>query len=82
MQDIADAEEFLAARSPLIAQRLAERVRQRIEALQDQPLLGRPGRIAGTRELVIVSTPFIAIYQVREDVITITRLLHHARQWP
>ena len=81
LQDIADAEEFLTDRSSLIAQQIAERVRQRTELLQDQPLLGRPGRVPGTRELVIVGTPFIAVYQVRRDALVITRLLHHARRW-
>ncbi|MCE3238363.1 MAG: toxin Y4kP, partial [Gammaproteobacteria bacterium] len=44
--------------------------------------MGRAGRVPDTRELVISSTPFIAIYQVRMQVIFILRILHVARKWP
>ncbi|MEC4592963.1 MULTISPECIES: type II toxin-antitoxin system RelE/ParE family toxin [Nitrospirillum] len=42
---------------------------------------GRPGRVAGTRELVIHPN-YIMIYQVAGDTVRILRLLHAARQWP
>jgi len=31
--------------------------------LADHPAMGRPGRIAGTRELVIVRYPYIVAYR-------------------
>ena len=43
---------------------------------------GRRGRLRGTRELVITGTPFIAVYRVGDDEITILRVLHGAQQWP
>ncbi len=43
---------------------------------------GRPGRVKGTRELVIVHPPYIAAYRVKKETIQILRVLHGARLWP
>lgn len=43
---------------------------------------GRPGRIAGTRELVVPGTPYILAYAVSSDTVRILRVLHGARVWP
>ncbi|MBI3344742.1 MAG: type II toxin-antitoxin system RelE/ParE family toxin [Gammaproteobacteria bacterium] len=81
-EDIQEAGRYIALDDPRAASRMAERVREAVEYLVDQPNIGRPGRMQGTRELVISGTPFIAVYWVRGDVVQILRLLHHARQWP
>ena len=81
-EDIQEAGRYIALDDPRAAKRMAERVREAVEYLVDQPNIGRPGRMQGTRELVISGTPFIAVYWVRGDVVQILRLLHHARQWP
>ena len=52
------------------------------ERLIDFPHSGRPGRHAGTRELVIIGTPYIAAYIITEDAVRILRVLHGAQQWP
>jgi toxin ParE1/3/4 len=44
--------------------------------------MGRPGRVTGTRELVISGTPFVVIYRLQEQSIEVLRLLHSAQQWP
>lgn len=81
-KDVQEAGRYIALDDPHAAKRMAERVREAVEYLVDQPNIGRPGRMQGTRELVISGTPFIAVYWVRGDVVQILRLLHHARQWP
>ncbi|MCI4592413.1 type II toxin-antitoxin system RelE/ParE family toxin [Sphingobium sp. BYY-5] len=43
--------------------------------------MGRPGRVAGTRELV-AHRNYILVYDVAESEIRILRLLHAARRWP
>ena len=43
------------------------RVVDAVEMLRDHPHLGRMGRIAGTRELVIPETPYIVPYRVADD---------------
>jgi plasmid stabilization system protein ParE len=46
------------------------------------PEIGRPGRVAGTRELVVSRTPYIAAYQVADGEIVILDVLHGAQKWP
>nr|GAJ35192.1 hypothetical protein BDOA9_0143920 [Bradyrhizobium sp. DOA9] len=38
--------------------------------------------MAGTRELVIVGTPYVAAYAVTEGSIRILRILHGTQKWP
>jgi toxin ParE1/3/4 len=46
------------------------------------PGLGRPGRVEGTRELVVANTPYLVSYRVRNNVVEILRVFHGARKWP
>jgi plasmid stabilization system protein ParE len=46
------------------------------------PEMGRPGRIEGTRALVISGTPYIAAYRIDGEALRILRILHGAQQWP
>jgi toxin ParE1/3/4 len=44
--------------------------------------MGRPGRIEGTRELVITGTPFIVTYRIRRNDLQILAVMHTSRKWP
>jgi plasmid stabilization system protein ParE len=44
------------------------------------PHRGRPGRMSGRRELVF--SPYIAVYQVKEHAVEISRIYHGAQDWP
>jgi len=46
------------------------------------PERGRTGRIEGTRELVVASLPWIAVYRVRDGAVEIVRIYHGAQNWP
>lgn len=61
---------------------LYARIDEATAHLRNHPAMGRPGRIPGTRELVISRTPFVAIYIVREGIVRIISLHHTARTWP
>ena len=74
--------DYVAAERPRAAVMLDERLETRVEALLDFPESGRPGRVAGTRELVITGTPYIAAYQLDGASIRILRVLHMSRLWP
>ena len=41
---------------------------------------GRPGRVDGTREFVFAPLPFVAVYEVHEEVY-VPRILHGAQRW-
>jgi toxin ParE1/3/4 len=74
--------EFIAAERPAAAARVASQILGAVERLADQPNLGRPGRLAGTRELVVSGTPFLVAYRVRRTHVEILAVFHGRRQWP
>ncbi len=49
------------------------------ERLRDFPAIGRPGRLPGMREFSIVALPYLIVYAVRSDVVTIVAVFHSAR---
>lgn len=59
-----------------------DRIRTQVRQLLQFPETGRPGRIEGTRELVISRTPYIAAYRITGDTVRILRVLHGAQLWP
>lgn len=68
--------------SPRVAIAVDERLSKQSETLIRFPYSGRPGRVAGTRELVIDRTPFIIAYRVTDGAVRILRVLHGAHDWP
>lgn len=73
---------FIAADDPQAARLVVERVLAPVDALREQPGMGRPGRVPGTRELVVTRTRFIVPYRVRGEVVEILRVLHTSRRLP
>ena len=51
-------------------------------ALKEFPRLGRAGRIKGRREPVFAPLPYIAVYQVKDRAVEISRIYHGAQDWP
>jgi addiction module RelE/StbE family toxin len=51
------------------------------EHLLDYPKKGKPGRVEGTREL-IVHEHYILVYEIAGDELQILSVLHTSRQWP
>jgi toxin ParE1/3/4 len=74
--------EHLESESPRAAVKVDDQVVAAVRRLLDFPESGRPGRVAGTRELVVPHTPFIAAYVVTADRVRILRILHGAQMWP
>jgi plasmid stabilization system protein ParE len=73
---------YLAADNPYAACTLQERIKQGVQLLRDNPHIGRPGRVPGTRELVISDTSYILPYQIEENRLELLRIYHTARKWP
>ncbi len=72
----------IAQGDPTAARRIIRRVEEAAAHLADHPSMGRAGRVAGTRELIVLGTPFIVPYRVREGVLEILTVLHAGRRWP
>lgn len=73
---------YIEADSPRAAIAVDERIASAARRLVDFPESGRPGRVVGTRELVITGTPYVAAYAVTAETIRILRVLHGAQRWP
>ncbi len=74
--------EFVSKDNPAAATRTFTAIVDAVHLLQQYPAMGRPGRVPGTRELVIPDTPYIIPYRVRGEVLELLRVFHGARKWP
>lgn len=81
-EDLEAIEAYIAEENPDAAARTVMRVLESINDLLEFPNIGRPGRVPGTRELVVGKTPFIAVYKVKSNVLWVLRVIHGARRWP
>ena len=81
-RDLIAIAEYVAADSPNAALAVVDRIDSLVAALADHPRRGRPGRVAGTRELVVPNLPYIIAYRLDDDRVQILRVLHAARKWP
>jgi len=73
---------WIAERDPWAAIDVGDAVHDAVARLADHPAIGRPGRVAGTRELVIVGTPYVVIYRIERTAVLVLRILHGAQPWP
>jgi len=73
---------YLALRNPEAAREVIATIRKEISLLAEQPSIGRPGRIADTRELVTRPYPYIVAYRQRVDEIHVLAVIHTSRRWP
>ncbi|MBI2189541.1 MAG: type II toxin-antitoxin system RelE/ParE family toxin [Acidobacteria bacterium] len=80
--DLERISDYIAGDRPETARRVALDIVRSVDALDTFPNRGRPGRVEGTRELVLAPLPFIAVYEVKGDEVQVLRLLHGAQEWP
>lgn len=73
--------DHIEADNPQAALELDELFTSRAARLETHALIGRPGRVTGTRELVLHRN-YVLIYDLAGDMVRILRILHAARQWP
>jgi toxin ParE1/3/4 len=71
---------YVAEDKPEAAERLATRIVAVVEALRTHPHLGRTGAEPGIRELVIGSTPYIVLYRVQGERVTVSTIWHGAQR--
>jgi toxin ParE1/3/4 len=71
IQDLLSLRAYIAEESPAGARRIGLRIVHDVEdLLPDNPQMGRPGRVPGTRELVISQPPYIVPYRVQRATIS------------
>ena len=80
-QDRTDIFDYIAADNPRAAVRMDDLFGEAAARLASFPKTGRPGKIAGTREL-IPHENYRLVYQIDDETVWIMTLIHVARQWP
>lgn len=82
LADLNAEAEYIARDNPSAAERIVDDIFAATDRLAVFPAMGRPGRVLGTRELVVSNTPYIVPYRVRGQTVEIIRVLHGSRKWP
>jgi addiction module RelE/StbE family toxin len=80
--DLAEIHDYIAQDNPQAARRVIQIIRKAVEALAENPLVGKTGRVAGTRELAVGRFPFTLAYRVDSDEVQILSVIHTSRMWP
>jgi toxin ParE1/3/4 len=81
-RQLSEAHAFIARDRMEAADRQLMLIYRAAESLRIFPEKGRPGRIPGTRELVVTGTSYVIGYRIRESSVRILGILHGARRWP
>lgn len=82
LRNLDEEASFIAAEDAVAARLVVARVLEAVAQLAEQPGLGRPGRVPGTRELIVSRTRYIVPYRVRGDTVEILRVFHTSRRLP
>ena len=81
ISDLMAIADYIAEDNPAAAMALVEEIEAKVAHLTEHPGQGRPGRVAGTRELVIRPN-FLVVYATGGGDVTVLRVLHAAQMWP
>lgn len=82
LRNLDDEATYIATDDAAAARLVVERVLDAVSSLAEQPGLGRPGRVPGTRELIVAKTRYIVPYRVRGETVEILRVFHTSRRLP
>lgn len=80
-EDLLSIVDYIAQDNPDAADKLADEIEAKAAQLPKHPKLYKPGRMRGTREMV-VRPNYIVVYAIEADAISVLRVLHAAQQWP
>ena len=78
--DLDEVYEYIAGDDPNSAAGQLLLILESVERLQDNPSMGRPGRVPHTRELIVSN--YVVAYRVKDQAVQILRVLHQSRKWP
>jgi len=82
LRNLDEEASYIASDDAKAARLVVERVVGAVSMLADQPGLGRPGRVPGTRELIVKKTRYIVPYRVRGQTVEVLRVFHTSRRLP
>jgi len=82
LADLRGIKAYIAKENPNAARQVITSIRNETGILINQPAIGRAGRIADTRELVISQYPYIVAYREQSGEVHILAVVHTLRRWP
>ncbi len=80
-KDLLGIVDYISDDNPHAAQRVKDDIEMKAEKLPEFPKMGRPGRVEGTREILVWSN-YILVYQEDALAVRILRVLHAMQLWP
>jgi toxin ParE1/3/4 len=82
IRHLVELQKYIEKDSEKSAALVAGRILDAVDLLQTHPDMGRPGRLVGTRELVVPGTPYIIPYRVRGEFLELVAVFHGRQKWP
>lgn len=82
LRNLEEEASHIAHDNPQAAAALISAVDESTRLLARHPDMGRPGRVPGTRELILPHFSYIIPYRVKEQRVEILRVFHTSRKWP
>ena len=80
-QDLHEIFAYIAEEKHRAARALLAEIKERVTVLQNNPQLGRKGRVEDTRELVLTGTQYLLPYRVKNQQIQILAVFHTSKKW-
>jgi addiction module RelE/StbE family toxin len=80
LRDLESLHDYVSQEEPDAADATVEKILLGMESLSRHPEMGRSGRVAATRELVV--PPFVIAHRLRRGTVEILAIVHGARRWP
>lgn len=78
-RDLESIVDYIAQDNPTAAESTYRAIVRAAEKLPAFPAMGRPGRHPETRELSIADLPYLIVYEVGAEQVTILAVFHTAR---
>lgn len=80
-QEWATQYRFYRQRNPDAARRMRQAVMDGVQRVRSHPRIGKPGRVEGSRELVISGTPFLLVYDENPARVEILHVYDGRQNW-
>jgi addiction module RelE/StbE family toxin len=80
--DIAAIYSYYSERDYTHAERAVRAILAACYGLEAFPLIGKQGKLPGTRERLVMRYPYRIVYRIDGDTISIARVLHQRQNWP
>jgi toxin ParE1/3/4 len=79
--DLEAIEAYIAERNPVAADTIVAEILEAGASLHSFSRRGRPSHRRGARELVVTGRPYLIVYRIRGEAVTILRVMHTSRDW-